>query len=217
MHSGESPVSTLAPSQEGPRTDSHARQSSQRRLRGTRMRMRTARAHASHSAHAHRPPPLGYRDLGGDRPAPPRPAPVRVGAVPRPRSSSLSFPGRRAPCAGDSVSLRALITGFTPRSMANAAGRRSWAALRLCAAGEEHAGRWGTGRMLARNEARPVGGRSAGYSGFLLRLLGGSGVLGGTLRDPPPGAERALLPSVRPRRFLDSVDGRTRILSPNLA
>ncbi|EDL75156.1 rCG20581, isoform CRA_c [Rattus norvegicus] len=32
------------------------------------------------------------------------------------------------------MSLRALITGFTPRSMANAAGRRSWAALRLCAA-----------------------------------------------------------------------------------
>lgn len=87
----------------------------------------------------------------------PRPAPVRVGAVLRPRSSSLSFPERRAPGAGDSMSLRALITGFTPRSMANAAGRRSWAALRLCAAGEEQAGRWGTGRRLARNEARQWG------------------------------------------------------------
>lgn len=32
------------------------------------------------------------------------------------------------------MSLLALIAGFTPRSMANAVGRRSWAALRLCAA-----------------------------------------------------------------------------------
>lgn len=208
---------TLARSQEEPRTDSHALQIAySAKTVKTRMRVRTARAHASLSAHAHRLPLLGYRDPEGGRSTVACPAPVLVGAVLRPRSSSISFPGRRSPGAGDSVSLRALITGFTLRSMANAAERRSWAALRLCAAGEEHARRWGTGGRLTRNEAGPAGGRATGYLGFLLCLLDGSGFLSGTLRDPLPDAERALLPSLLPRRFHDSIDGRTRIFEPQL-
>lgn len=39
---------------------------------------------------------------------------------------------------------RALVAGSTPRSMASATERRNWTTLRLCAAGEERAGRWGT-------------------------------------------------------------------------
>ena len=45
------------------------------------MRVRTAWAHASLLAHAHRLPSLGYRDPEGGRPTPPRPAPFLVGAA----------------------------------------------------------------------------------------------------------------------------------------
>jgi hypothetical protein len=84
-------------------------------------------------------------------PAPPRPVP---GGRCVPGLPHFPFGG------GGSLhylSLLALIAGFTPRSMANAVGRRSWAALRLCAAGEEHSGWWGTGGKLVRNEAGPCG------------------------------------------------------------
>lgn len=144
-----------------------------------------------------------------------RPAPVLVGAVLSPRSSSLYFPGRRVRGSGHSTSLRALIAGFTPRSMANATGQRNWAALRLCAAGEKHGERWGTSGRLALNEAGAGRGRAAGYLEFLLCPLCGSSFVSGTVCVSPPNAERALLPSLRSRRFLDTIDGRTRILSPN--
>lgn len=45
------------------------------------MRVRAAQTHASLLAHAHRLPPLGYRDPEGSRPTQPRPAPVLVGAA----------------------------------------------------------------------------------------------------------------------------------------
>lgn len=157
MHSGKSPVTHMRRHKKNPTwIPTLFRALSENSVR-TRMRVRTARAHASFTAHAHSLPPPGYRDPEGGWPTPPRPAPVLVGAVLSPRSSSISFPGRRAPGAGDSMSLRALIAGFTPRSMANAAGWRSWAALRLCAAGEEHTGQWRTGGRLTGNEAGRVG------------------------------------------------------------
>lgn len=158
MHSGKSPVTHLRRHRKNPAWIPTLSELllSENSVK-TRMRVRTARAHASLPAHAHRLPPLGYRDPEGGWPTLPRPAPVLVGAVLGPRCSSISFLGRRSPGAGDSMTLRALIPGFTPRPMANASERRSWAALRLCAAGEEHARRWGTGGRLTRKGAAPLG------------------------------------------------------------
>lgn len=83
---------TLAPSQEVPRANSHPLLSSEGAV-GTRMRMRTAQAHASHPVHAQKLQPLGHRGLR--EASPPCPAPAGLGALLRAGSSSLPFPAGR--------------------------------------------------------------------------------------------------------------------------
>lgn len=146
----------------------------------------------------------------GGLPTLPRPGRAWSSSACRVVFASLS--GRQVPGAGVFVSLLALLAGSMPRSMARAAGRRSWATFPLCAAGEEQAERWGAVGGCAGDGAELGWGRAAGSLGYPV-ILGGPGFLSGALRSH---AKRVLLSSLRSGSFLDSTDRLTRMLSPNL-
>lgn len=138
VHCGRSPMAHT----EEPCTDGRARSPGLRGRHcasGTRMRMRTAWAHASQTAHAQRLQPLGWPGPERGRPSqprPPRPAPsspagrlvlasLPAGGRPAPASLSLCSRSTRAPCRAPRPGLRGRGAGRPFRSALRVRGEGS--------------------------------------------------------------------------------------------